>query len=252
MKLSHRAVFWWFALVIVVAFPTATRSTDSSPGSAHVSSQLAALDKFALLLTVAFASTSPLTGNPLEAVEIYLVNEDDLTNLRRITENEFYDAFAAISPDGKKILFESDAPVEGRPPSFYFNPDLWVMERDGTGRAYLDHGASGTWSRDSKDVAYHASASGTGAAIRRDPSAATIDSDIFILNVDDVLARVALRLNLTNSPDAVDEDPDWSPATVRESKSRKSKVESHDHSIKWFATFDFRLGTDFRLLTLDF
>jgi hypothetical protein len=42
-------------------------------------------------------------------------------------------------------------------------------------------------------------------------SATTIDSDIFILNVDDVLAGIALRLNLTNSPNAVDEDPDWSP-----------------------------------------
>ncbi len=66
------------------------------------------------------------------------------------------------SPDGKKILFDSDAPVEGRPPSFYFNPDLWVMTSDGTERAYLDHGVSGTWSSDSKYVAYHASASGTG------------------------------------------------------------------------------------------
>jgi hypothetical protein len=70
----RRVVFWWFALVIVMALPTATRSTDSSSGSPHVSSKLAAPDKFALLPTVAFASTSPLTGNPLEAIEIYLVN----------------------------------------------------------------------------------------------------------------------------------------------------------------------------------
>ncbi len=210
-RLRRRAVFWWFALVIVMALPSATRSTDSSPGSPRVSSQLKALDKFALMPTVAFVSTAPLTGTPFEAAEIYLVNEEGLTSVRRITENEHYDAFPAISPDGKKILFDSDAPVEGRPPSVYYNPDLWVMSSDGTERTYLDHGASGTWSRDSKYVAYHASAAGAGAAIRLDPSAATIDSDIFILNVDDVLAGVAQRLNLTNSPNVVDEDPDWSP-----------------------------------------
>jgi Tol biopolymer transport system component len=210
-RLRRPAVFWWFALVIVMALPTTTRSTDSSPGSPHVSSQLAAQDKFDLLPTVAFVSTAPLTGTPFEAAEIYLVNEEGSTSVRRITENEHYDAFPAISPDGKKILFDSDAPVEGRPPSVYYNPDLWVMSSDGTERTYLDHGASGTWSRDSKYVAYHASASGAGAAIRLDPSAATIDSDIFILNVDDVLAGVAQRMNLTNSPNVVDEDPDWSP-----------------------------------------
>jgi TolB protein len=199
-------------LVVVTALPAAIRSTTSPSQSPHLSAELAAPAGFALQPTVAFASTSPLTGNPFGAVEIYLVDEGSLTNLRRITENEYYDALPVLSPDGKKILFDSDAPVEGRPASVYFNPDLWVMNSDGTERAYLDHGASGTWSSDSKYVAYHASASGTGAAIRSDPSAATIDSDIFVLNVDDVLAGLAQRMNLTNSPDVVDEDPDWSPA----------------------------------------
>ncbi len=206
-----RPIPWTFVLVIAIAASGAISSTDSLAGLLHVSARPAAQAEFDLLPTVAFVSTAPLTGTPIEAAEIYLVNEDDLTNLRRLTENEHYDAFPAISPDGKKILFDSDAPVEGRPPSVYYNPDLWVMSSDGTERTYLDHGASGTWSRDSKYVAYHASASGTGAAIRTDPSAATIDSDIFILNVDDVLAGVAGRVNLTNSPKVVDEDPDWSP-----------------------------------------
>jgi TolB protein len=211
MKPSYHRVCLWVALVIVMALPAANWSTHLEWRPLHLSSRSAAQAEFDLVPVVAFASTRPLTGTPFEAAEIYLMNEEDATNVRRITENGYYDAFPTISPDGKKILFDSDAPAEGRPPSFYFNPDLWVMKSDGTDRAYLDHGASGTWSRDSKYVAYHASASGTGAAIRLDPSSATIDSDIFILNVDDVLAGIAQRVNLTNSADAVDEDPDWSP-----------------------------------------
>jgi TolB protein len=209
-RLRRRSCSWWVALAIVGALSALDGPTHSQTDPFHVASRAAARAEFDLISSVAFTSTGPLTGDP-EAAEIYLMNEEDLTNVRRMTENGYYDAFPALSPDGKKILFDSDAPVEGRPPSFYYNPNLWLMASDGIERAYLDHGASGSWSRDSTYVAYHASASGAGAAIRRDPSAATIDSDIFILNVDDVLAGMAQRMNLTNSPDAVDEDPDWSP-----------------------------------------
>src|SRR5262249_59413395 len=71
---------------------------------------------------------------------------------------------------------------------------------------------------DSKYVAFHASgsyyASGgstTGCPIRFDPGAPTRDSDIFIADVDDVLAHVATPANITNSPDTIEEDADWSP-----------------------------------------
>ena len=44
------------------------------------------------------------------------------------------------------------------------------------------------------------------------PGAATTDSDIFLINVDDALAGVGSRIDLlTNNPDAIDDDPDWSP-----------------------------------------
>jgi TolB protein len=204
----HRLTWW---LAVLIALPAANCSTESLPGpSVDGSRESAALTKFVLIPTVAFTSTrdgAVPTSN--EAAEIYFMNED-LTNVRRITENEYYDAFAAISPDGKKAIFDSNAPGGSADPKST-NPDLWIMKTDGTERAYLDHGASGTWSRDGKSVAYHASASGTGTQIRGDPSAATIDSDIFTLHVDDALAGVALRVNLTNSPHDVDEDPDWSP-----------------------------------------
>jgi hypothetical protein len=39
-----------------------------------------------------------------------------------------------------------------------------------------------------------------------------VDSDIFVVNVDDLLEHGTPPRNLTNDPTAVDEDPDWSPA----------------------------------------
>src|SRR5262249_37737830 len=76
---------------------------------------------------------------------------------------------------------------------------------------WLTRGSSATWSPDSKNITYHASASGTGLPTTTDPGAATSDSDIFVANVDDLLARTAAPENITNSPDAIDNDPEWSP-----------------------------------------
>src|SRR5262249_6365167 len=46
--------------------------------------------------------------------------------------------------------------------------------------------------------------------IKPDPGAATADSDIFVANVDDLLAGAATPTNITNSADKVDDDVDWS------------------------------------------
>jgi TolB protein len=91
------------------------------------------------------------------------------------------------------------------------------MNRKGHGQTFLTRGGSPTWapagphSNVSKMIAFHASASGTGRAIKIDPGAATTDSDIFVVNVDDLLEEGAQPQNITNDPDAVDDDPDWSP-----------------------------------------
>ena len=165
--------------------------------------------QFVLRSTIAFVSTrDDPTGNPLLAAEIYLMDGDG-TRARRVTQNANGDGFPALSPDGKKIVFDSNrlrAPGEPLNTS-----DLFVMDVDGTEEAHLTRGSSGTWSPDSKHVAFHASASGTGQPIKADPGAATIDSDIFVLNVDDMLQGVAEPKNLTNNPNAIDDDPDWSP-----------------------------------------
>jgi len=167
--------------------------------------------EFALESTIAFASSrdNPVL-NPFRngAGEIYLMNPDG-TNVRRLTDNTAADSFPALSPDGKKIVFISNRNrAVGEPVN---TSDLFVMNTDGSEQRFLIRGSSATWSPDSKNIAFHASASGIGLPIKIDPGAATSDSDIFVANVDDLLAGVAGPMNLTNSPEAIDDDADWSP-----------------------------------------
>jgi Tol biopolymer transport system component len=133
-----------------------------------------------------------------------------------------------LSPDGKKIVFDSNSltmdlftdPL-GRP--ILNISDLFVMDADGTNQTLLTRGSSATWSPDSKYIAFHASAlyyaTGgleTGLPIKQDAGAATTDSDLFVANVDDlaaaqdVLTRTQLATNITNTPDQIEDDPDWS------------------------------------------
>src|SRR6188474_3251029 len=63
---------------------------------------------FELDSTVAFVSgRDDPAANPLLSAEIYLMNGDG-TNPRRITSNADGDGFPALSPDGKKIVFDSN------------------------------------------------------------------------------------------------------------------------------------------------
>jgi len=159
--------------------------------------------EFELESTIAFTSTRHDPSG-----EIYLMSPDG-TNLRRLTENTDGDGFAALSPDGKKIVFDSNRlRFVGEPIN---TSDLFVMNTDGSEQTFVVRGSSGAWSPDSKNIAFHASASGTGLPIKADPGAATSDSDIFVANVDDLLNHVAGPRNLTNNPATIDDDADWSP-----------------------------------------
>ena len=170
-------------------------------------------DQSTLRSTIAFVSTrhDPAADPAVDierallATEIYLMNADG-TNPRRLTENIYFDGFPTLSPDGSRIAFESNRlRSDGEP---FNRSDLFAMNTDGTGQTLLTRGGSVTWSPDGKQIAFHASASGTGRPIKPDPAAATNDSDIFVLNVDQLSANGARPRNLTSSPQAIDDDPD--------------------------------------------
>ncbi len=171
-------------------------------GEAAIACDPADAPCFSLVSTIAFTSTR---DNPTG--EIYLINPDG-TNPRRLTNNAYRDAFPVLSPDGKKIVFDSNRNrAAGEPIN---TSDLFLMNTDGSDQTFLTRGGSPTWSPDSKYIAFHRSASGVGLPILPTPGAATSDSDIFVVNVDDLLAGTEPPRNITNSEDKVDDDPDWS------------------------------------------
>jgi TolB protein len=166
--------------------------------------------------TIAFVSTrhdpeADPAVDPMRAwlaAEIYLMDGDG-TNARRVTENAYSDGFPSLSPDGTRIVFDSNRlRAEGEP---FNTSDLFVMNADGTGQTPLVRGSSATWSPDGQKIAFHASASGTGKPINFLPGAATTDSDIFVMNINDFLKKRVRPTNITNNPAAIDDDPDWSP-----------------------------------------
>jgi Tol biopolymer transport system component len=82
---------------------------------------------FDLVSTIVFASTrdDPTNPNPARISEIYLMDPDG-SDLRRLTYNAYGDGFAALSPDGKKIVFNSNRLATPDEPNN--TSDLFVMD----------------------------------------------------------------------------------------------------------------------------
>jgi TolB protein len=169
-------------------------------------------DRQAPRSTIAFVSTrhDPTTDpqRAVRAAEIYLMDADG-THPRRLTQNTAFDGFPSLSPDGKRIVFDSHR-LRGETEPLN-TTDLFVMNADGTDQTRLIQGSSASWSPDSTTIAFHASSSGAGRPIKPDPGAATSDSDIFVMNVGDFLKKGVRPKNITDNPAAIDDDADWSP-----------------------------------------
>jgi len=179
-----------------------------------------------LFSTIAFSSTRDnLDLDPINGAEIYLMNPDQTNqDPRRLTDNTDGDAFPHLSPDGKHIVFDSNrARGAGEPVN---TSDVWLMNAKGEEQTLLTRGSSATWSPDGKHIAFHRSASGDvcpisnfpnppnpipGCPMAGTPGAETWDSDIFVMRVPDDGGSIEEPINITNTPELIDNDPDWSP-----------------------------------------
>ena len=213
------------SFAVLVALVCALNVPDFRLAADHANSRIGPADgrqEPQVASTIVFTSTrdNPGTVPPILGGEIYMIDhltDGTFSTPRRVTANAYADTFPALSPDGRgRIVFDSN---RLRTSSERVNTsDLFVMNHDGTEQLFLTRGGSPSWSPGGRDgqpakmIAFHASASGAGLPINTFPGSATVDSDIFAVNVDDLLDHGAVPQNLTIDRVAtVDDDPNWSP-----------------------------------------
>ena len=131
------------------------------------------------------AFTCDLGGNP----DIYLINVDG-TNLRRVTTHAGIDSRPSFTPDGARILFDSN---RNGP---FFLPNLYLINVDGTNETRLTnfYEFGGRYSPDGSRIVYQ------GRTVERQDH----ENEIFIMNADGS-NRTQLTLN-----EIKDQDPSFS------------------------------------------
>jgi Tol biopolymer transport system component len=127
-----------------------------------------------------------LSSNREGDSELYVVNANG-SGARRLTRAPGVDAFAALSPDGRKIVYHSQDRRLGRPRGAV------LINADGTGkRALPADGCPCSWSPDGRRIVFSSGRDGNG--------------EIYIMNADGSGQR-----NLTSSPSSHEFGPAWSP-----------------------------------------
>jgi Tol biopolymer transport system component len=161
---------------------------------------VALLIPFVAALTRSLAS--PMTPQSTVALIVFASNRDssntqlyamnlDGSNLVRLTNNNFNDDYPRLSPDGTKILFQSDRdnPENG-------NYDIYVLNADGSGQTRLTTDAvddsMAVWSPDGSKIAFQ--------SLRNGPY-----YQVYVMNADGTN-----QLNISNGV-SVDSQPSWSP-----------------------------------------
>jgi TolB protein len=178
----------------------------------------------------------PAPSFPFFKYEIYVMNIDG-TDQRRLTTTDAAEDHPAWSPDGKKILFDSDYDGDGKSEIYTMNVDGSQVTRLTSGQA---NDQFADWSPDGGQIAFTSDRNGNydlyimdvdggnqrqltsapvwemfpawspdGAQIAYfacDPQGRPQRQDIYVMNADGSNVR-----RLTQTPSVVDEDPAWSP-----------------------------------------
>ena len=141
------------------------------------------------------AQRDPRSDDPSFNHQIYVMRADGSGGLQRLMHNPHNDANPAWSPDGERILFQSDR--DG-------NEEIYVVSTDGTGPVNLTNergdDTSPTWSPDGRRIAFVSNRNGNPNIHAMTP---------------DGLRSVAL----TGSPGA-DLGPQWMPGTLFSNRER--------------------------------
>jgi Tol biopolymer transport system component len=150
----------------------------------------AAFDLWVLPAPQAGSSKIVFTSNRDGSMQIYVMNSDG-TGQTRLTYSGANDDYPRWSPNGAKILFQSD-----RANPFTGYMDIYVMNSDGSGVTRLTTDASddsmATWSPDGSKIVFQSMRNG-------------LNYQVYLMNADG-----SNQICLTNTSSS-DGEPSWSP-----------------------------------------